>query len=186
MNNPIKDFVKFDILGISDMISDEDKKRIKELEDRLKFLTKINPNKLGWKSKDNRPLYLIDLYSPKDQARIFNLKDRKNKNIIFSNKENNKCVIVKAFVDSQNNVRLQWHFIYNKDKIFIMTLERFLEIYSWGEFHDVYPKEFTENYLLPLEDEVKKVKDELNKYESKFCFKKSLHFFPECPSKILK
>ena len=89
-STPFKDYVKFDILGVSDLISEEDKKRIKTLEAEKEFIIN-NPNSKA--SIDHRPVYMIDLYSPEQQVRIFNLQDRKGLSIVFMNVENYKCKI---------------------------------------------------------------------------------------------
>lgn len=159
-NTPFKDYVKFDVLGVSDLISEEDKQRIKELETEKDFI--LN-NPYTKKTIDHRPLYMIDLYSPEQQVRIFNLQDRKGLSIVFLNTENYKCKIVKAFLRGQTPI-LKWSFIYNTNKEFYLPLDRFLEIYSWGEFHDIYPKEFTKVYLTKVDDKLKALQDELDDF----------------------
>ena len=88
MDSPFKDYINFEINGITPFLSDEDKKVLRPLVRDYNKVKKV----IDTVGSDRTP-YTIDLYSLETKVKIFNLKDRKSKEIMFKNSKDVLCVI---------------------------------------------------------------------------------------------
>lgn len=155
MPNAIKNNAKFSVLGLDVDVSEEDKVKYKELENKKKSL----------ESAPEGTLY-IETFSEKTQISIFNLRERKGKIIKFLNNKNRKCYIKRCFDSIQGPV-FTWSFE-GTSKIYRMSVERFIEIYKDGDFHDIEPRRFEEVYFKPVSEVLKDIEDEIETLNKKY------------------
>ena len=160
MSEPIKDYVKFNVLGIEeDLVSEEDKETIKKLNVRKHILLRYQ----GYKD------YVIETYSLNRQADIFNgLKARQGykARVTFVNSRGYPVEITGAVVEG-TALFLRCVFCKTR-KTFGMRLETFLSELFEGNITRVKPDGFYNSYLLPIPASLRETENKLNEIKEKY------------------
>lgn len=159
MSEPIKDYVKFNVLGIEeDLVSAEDKDLIRRLTIR-KHITQ--------RAIKERKEYVIESYSLETQCDIFNgLKLRQKCRLTFMNDQNYPVEITGAELKS-DSVLLNCIFCKTR-RTFKMWLSTFLKEYFNNKITKVKPDKFAEYYLKHLQVSLNETKEELNNIMEKY------------------
>ena len=159
MSDAIKNYVKFNVLGIEeDLVSEEDKELIKKLQQRKHILQRNDSNK-----------YVIETYRKDKQVDVFNkLKIRQGQKcrITFINDYGLPVEIAGAQV-AKGEVLLNCIFCKTR-KTFNMWLNTFLQGYKNGSMSKVKPDGFVNSYLISVKDSLNKTLAELQEIKDKY------------------
>lgn len=158
MSKAIKDYVKFNVLGIEeDLVSEEDKKLINKLK-QIKYIL----------SKSNKK-YMLEQYSLKTQINIFNnlkLRQGNKCRITFLNSKKSPVEILEV-KQVKDKLLLECIFCKTRRK-FNMWLSTFLNEFESKNICKLRPEGFVNNYLITVSDYIVKINKALAKIYNKY------------------
>jgi len=160
MSEAIKNYLKFNVLGMEDLVTPEDKEAIRKLTQRKHILLRAIE-----KGKE----YVIESYTLNNQCDIFNglkLRQGQKCRLTFMNDQNMPVEIIGAEL-KDDKVLLSCIFCRTR-KTFKMWLNTFLSEYFSGDIDKVKPDKFAEYYLKPLQESLTETKQALDEIHDKY------------------
>ena len=162
MSEAVKEYVKFNVLGIEkDLVTQEDKDRIYKLTQKKNILKK---------ALEQDKYFVIESYNITTRVDIFNglkLRQGMKCRITFISGYGYPVEIKGAEIGQNNKILLTCIFCKTR-KVFKMWLDTFLSEYRNGIITKVKPDGFVKYYLSSISDGIKAAKAELDEIYNKY------------------
>ena len=162
MSKAVKDYVKFQVLGIEeDLVSEEDKKVINKL--------KLRKHILEAAKQDKNKVFVLETYSIEKQQKIFDelkLRQGDKTRITFLNDTNEPVEILGASIRHEK-VLLRCRFCKRRN-IFNMWLKTFINEIKKGNIRSIRPLKFVAAYFNTIDMSLKETSRNLQLIYDKY------------------